>query len=69
MCQSRYIRNIQLVGGIVKYVPLSPPPQGARVKASAAEWTLDLMRLRRTITSRTKMIVSGMEVSGRVCRY
>ena len=59
----RYIRNIQLAGGVVKYVPLNPPSRGATDKASASEWTLDVDSLARTVTSKTKMIVS-LEIFG-----
>lgn len=59
---ARYIRNIQLAGGVVKYVPLSPPTRGATDKASASEWTLDLDSFARAVTSKTKMIVSVKKI-------
>lgn len=54
----RYLRNIQLVHATAKYVPLSPPANGATDKASAADWTLDIEKLAAAITPKTKMIVS-----------
>jgi kynurenine aminotransferase len=53
----QYISNIEMPGGVVKYVPLIPPEDGDEVTSSAANWKLDLERLKATITSRTKMIV------------
>lgn len=44
-------------GGIVRYVPLQPPKNGATQKTSAADWTIDLSRLEQAITSKTRMIV------------
>lgn len=65
---ARYIRNIQLAGGVVKNVPLTPPTRGATDKASASEWTLDIESLARTATSKTKMIVS-LRISGTTCTH
>lgn len=53
----QYISNIQLPGGVVKYVPLHPPKDDAERTHSAAEWTIDFKELEDTITPRTKMIV------------
>ncbi|VVT58352.1 uncharacterized protein SAPINGB_P006163 [Magnusiomyces paraingens] len=53
----QYISNIQLPGGIVKYVPLHPPVDGSTRVASASDWTIDFEELEKTITPRTKMIV------------
>lgn len=44
-------------GGVVRYVPLQPPTHGATQKTSAADWTIDMSRLEKTITSKTRMIV------------
>ena len=55
---ARYKCNIQLAGATIIYVPLTPPPNGATEKASAAEWTLDVQKLVNAITTNTRMIVS-----------
>jgi len=55
---SRYISNIVMPGGTVKYVPLQPPERGATETCSASEWTIDMTQLEKTITPKTKMIVS-----------
>ena len=44
-------------GGVVRYVPLQPPPKGATEKTSAADWTLDTAALEKTINPKTRMIV------------
>jgi kynurenine aminotransferase len=53
----RYLPNIEMAGGKIVYVPLSPPVRGATEKNSAAEWTLDFDVLEKSITPKTKMIV------------
>ena len=53
----QYISNIEMAGGIVKYVPLHPPKDGANVTSSAANWTVNMAELEATISPRTKMIV------------
>jgi len=54
---ARYISNIEMPGGTVRYVPLSPPAKGATQITSAAEWTIDMTALEKTINSKTRMIV------------
>ena len=44
-------------GGIVKYVPLHPPRNGAEEKSSAGDWTIDMKELEAAITPRTRMMV------------
>lgn len=61
----RYISNIEMPGGTIRYVPLHPPKDGAVRTSSAAEWKIDFDELERTINSKTKMIVrcvSGMRI-------
>ncbi|KAI9661554.1 MAG: putative secondary metabolism biosynthetic enzyme [Trizodia sp. TS-e1964] len=53
----QYISNIQMPGGVIKYVPLQPPKNGANETSSAADWTLDIQNLKNAITAKTKMIV------------
>ena len=53
----RYISNIEMPGGKIVYVPMSPPADGATTTSSAANWTIDFDALERAITPRTKMIV------------
>lgn len=45
-------------GGVVRYVPLHPPKDGATKVTSAADWTVDMEELERTINPKTRMIVS-----------
>lgn len=54
---SRYISNIEMPGGTIVYVPLSPPKDGATRTSSSAEWTVDFEKLEKAITPKTKMIV------------
>lgn len=53
----RYISNIEMPGGKIVYVPMSPPKDGATTTSSSANWTIDFDALERAITPRTKMIV------------
>lgn len=62
--QNRYISNIEMPGGTIRYVPLHPPKDGATRTSSAAEWTIDFEELESTINSKTKMIVSLLSISG-----
>jgi kynurenine aminotransferase len=52
----RYISNIEMPGGTIRYVPLHPPKDGATRTSPASEWTIDFEELERTINSKTKMI-------------
>ena len=53
----QYISNIEMPGGTVRYVPMSPPKDGAEKTSSAANWTIDFEALERTINDKTRMIV------------
>ncbi|KAJ3552385.1 hypothetical protein NPX13_g11128 [Xylaria arbuscula] len=53
----QYISNIEMPGGKIVYVPLSPPKDGASRTSSSAEWTVDFEKLEQAITPKTKMIV------------
>ena len=44
-------------GGTIRYVPLSPPKDGASKTTSAGEWTVDFDELERAINDKTRMIV------------
>ena len=55
--QNRYISNVEMAGGVIKYVPLLPPKHGATRTSSAADWTVDLGLLEKAITPKTRMIV------------
>lgn len=48
-------------GGVVRYVPLHPPKDGATKVTSAADWTVDMEELERTISPKTRMIVSNSQ--------
>lgn len=54
----RYISNIEMPGGTIRYVPLHPPADGATRTSSAGEWTINFDELERAINPKTKMIVS-----------
>jgi aspartate/methionine/tyrosine aminotransferase len=53
----RYISNIEMAGGKVVYVPLTPPLAGQSQSTSAGEWLLDREKLENAIGPKTKMIV------------
>lgn len=53
----QYISNIQLPGGVVRYVPLHPPKDDHLRSASASEWSIDFEELENTINEKTKIIV------------
>lgn len=57
MCPTRYISNIEMAGGTIKYVPLQPPKYGAEKTSSAAEWTLDMNLFEKEVTPKTRMLV------------
>ena len=54
---TRYISNIEMAGGVIRYVPLQPPKDGDTRTSSAAEWAIDMEALERTMNPKTKMIV------------
>ena len=53
----RYISNIEMAGGKVRYVPLQPPANGSTHKTSSADWTLDMIAFENAITPKTRMLV------------
>jgi kynurenine aminotransferase len=44
-------------GGVIRYVPLLPPKDGAIRTSSASQWTIDFEQLEKTINPKTRMIV------------
>jgi kynurenine aminotransferase len=55
---NRYISNIEMPGGTIRYVPLHPPKDGATKTSSASEWSIDFEELEGAMNPKTKMIVS-----------
>jgi len=53
----RYVYNIEMAGGTVRYVPLQPPKDGGTRNTSAADWSIDMAALEKTINPKTRMIV------------
>lgn len=53
----QYISNIEMPGGKIVYVPMSPPSDGGERTSSAGEWTIDFDVLEKSVTPRTKMLV------------
>ncbi|GMG18437.1 unnamed protein product [[Candida] boidinii] len=53
----QYISNIELNGGVIKYLPINPPADFDKRIVDASEWTIDFKQLESLITSKTKMIV------------
>ncbi|KAI4158594.1 MAG: hypothetical protein LQ342_007292 [Letrouitia transgressa] len=53
----QYLSNIEMPGGVVRYVPLQPPKNGATEVTSAGDWTVDMDELRKAINPKTRMIV------------
>lgn len=58
----RYISNIEMPGGKIRYVPLHPPKDGATKTSSASNWTIDFEELENTINEKTRMIVCSILV-------
>ncbi|CAG8217828.1 unnamed protein product [Penicillium olsonii] len=54
---NRYISNIEMPGGTIRYVPLHPPKDGATRTSPASEWTINFEELENAMNSKTKMIV------------
>lgn len=59
---SRYLSNIEMPGGVVRYVPLQPPKNGATEVTSAGDWTVDMDELRKAINPKTRMIVNWIHL-------
>lgn len=59
---NRYISNIEMAGGIIKYVPLQPPTDGATKTSSAADWKLDFDLLAKAFSPKTQMIVRSLPI-------
>ncbi|KAL2208071.1 putative kynurenine aminotransferase [Sarocladium strictum] len=53
----QYISNIEMAGGVVRYVPLQPPANGHAETTSSGDWQLDMGALEATVNNRTKMII------------
>ncbi|RMD40699.1 hypothetical protein DV735_g4423, partial [Chaetothyriales sp. CBS 134920] len=53
----QYISNIEMPGGTIRYVPMSPPKDGATRTSPAGNWTIDWDVLERTFNDKTKMLV------------
>ncbi|RMJ11151.1 hypothetical protein CDV36_009221 [Fusarium kuroshium] len=53
----RHTQNIRMAGGVVRYVPLSPPADGDTAISSSGDWTLDMEKLKSTFNSKTRMLV------------
>ena len=53
----QYISNIEMPGGIIRYVPMQPPKDGDTQNTSAGDWTIDFDALEKAINDRTRMIV------------
>ncbi|KAI4209030.1 MAG: hypothetical protein LQ351_008003 [Letrouitia transgressa] len=53
----QYISNIEMAGGVIRYVPLQPPKNGATEVTSAGDWAVNMDELRKAMNSKTRMIV------------
>ena len=53
----QYISNIEMPGGKIRYVPMSPPKDGATKTSSAGNWTIDFGAFENAINDKTRMIV------------
>ncbi|KAL6799649.1 putative kynurenine aminotransferase [Trichoderma sp. SZMC 28012] len=51
----QYISNIEMAGGVIRYVPLSAPQENT-LRTSSAEWTVDFKKLNDSFNESTKMI-------------
>ncbi|KAJ4854624.1 aminotransferase class I and II domain-containing protein [Trichoderma breve] len=52
----QYISNIEMAGGVIRYVPLSAPQENT-LRTSSAEWTVDFKKLNDSFNESTKMII------------
>ena len=55
----QYLSNIEMPGGKVRYVPMSPPEHGATKTSSAGDWQINFDAVEKAINEKTKMIVSS----------
>lgn len=53
----QYIPNIELLGGKVVYVPISPPKDVDERIVQGKDWTIDYAELARAFTDKTKAII------------
>lgn len=53
----QYISNIQIPGGVVKYVPINPPKNLKTEITTGDDWTIDYEQLENTITEKTKVLI------------
>lgn len=53
----QYISNIEMAGGTVRYVPMSPPKTGNTAISSSRDWSIDMVQLEQTFNSKTRMLV------------
>lgn len=53
----QYISNIEIPGGVVRYVPLSPPEGLSERVTTGDEWKIDFDLLQETINEKTKCII------------
>lgn len=53
----QYISNIELAGGIVRYVPINPPKDLNNKVTKGSDWQVDWDILNKTINSKTKAII------------
>lgn len=53
----QYLSNIEMPGGKIRYVPMSPPSDGADRTSSAGNWSINWDVLEQTFNEKTKMIV------------
>ncbi|AAS52515.1 AEL170Cp [Eremothecium gossypii ATCC 10895] len=53
----QYIPNIELLGGVVRYVPIRPPAELSKRVTEGTEWVIDYDMLRQTINEKTKAVI------------
>lgn len=53
----QYISNIELAGGVVRYVPINPPKELNERVTKGEEWEIDWEILQKTINNKTKAII------------
>lgn len=53
----QYISNIEMAGGTVKYVHLIPPARGDVESSTSADWSIDVEKLEKAFTPKTRIIV------------
>ncbi|KAI2815365.1 hypothetical protein CBS63078_6148 [Aspergillus niger] len=62
----KYLDDYHMAEGVIQCVPLRPPAKADIAICSSTEWTINFVEVEQSITSRTKMIVTRHNPTGKV---